>query len=282
MGSTCAFALVQSMPSTSPKSWRVTAVNVGDSRVMIVRANGKLVSMTEDHKPDDSFERARIEKANGMVKDNRVDGGLAMSRAMGDFVYKMDAELSQTEQKVIALPDITHNTAYPGDRLLVICDGIVERIENKDVASFVHARHRELPGEPAEVMRDLLFYSLACGSTDNQSGILACFEDGSDYGRPDQFMAGPLSHWKADHKFVSAYFKNAEAWGQTPDSLAPLINKAEQSIPADWRQIRKPEVMNSDKMVKFVFSVLALLASMFCYVLLFGDKDYRLPPDGTS
>ena len=34
---------------------------------MIVRADGALVSMTEDHKPEDKLERARIYAANGTV-----------------------------------------------------------------------------------------------------------------------------------------------------------------------------------------------------------------------
>ena len=34
---------------------------------MIVRANGTLVSMTEDHKPEDDLEKARIYAAEGSV-----------------------------------------------------------------------------------------------------------------------------------------------------------------------------------------------------------------------
>jgi len=44
--------------------------------------------LSEDHKPDNTIEVKRIEKANHYVEDSRVDGNLALSRAFGDFQYK--------------------------------------------------------------------------------------------------------------------------------------------------------------------------------------------------
>merc|ERR1712054_575243 len=160
-GSTCVFALVK--PTAELGAWNVTVVNVGDSRAMLLRANGELLSLTEDHKPDNKRERPRIVKAGGTVQASRVDGGLAMSRAMGDFRYKMDQSLDVLQQKVIALPDVTHAVAHAGDRLLVVCDGIVERITNKEAARYVHEKHKEFREDPAIVMRELLLYALARG-----------------------------------------------------------------------------------------------------------------------
>jgi serine/threonine protein phosphatase PrpC len=54
--------------------------------------------MTEDHKPEDEAEAARIVAAGGFVLANRVNGELAMSRALGDFQYKGDAGVPVVEQ----------------------------------------------------------------------------------------------------------------------------------------------------------------------------------------
>lgn len=69
----------------------------------------------------------------------------AMSRAMGDFSYKGNQSLPPHLQKVIPNPDITTETAYSGDSLLVCCDGIVEQLTSEQVANFVHRQMQELP-----------------------------------------------------------------------------------------------------------------------------------------
>ena len=42
----------------------------------------------------------RVEAAGGFVQWNRVDGDLAVSRALGDFTYKNRPDLPAEEQKV--------------------------------------------------------------------------------------------------------------------------------------------------------------------------------------
>lgn len=46
---------------------------------------GKAVDMSYDHKPEDEVELARIKNAGGKVTmDGRVNGGLNLSRAVGN------------------------------------------------------------------------------------------------------------------------------------------------------------------------------------------------------
>jgi protein phosphatase PTC2/3 len=61
--------------------------NAGDSRTVMSK-NKIAVDLSKDHKPDDTEERRRIYAANGFVEDSRVNGNLALSRALGDFEYK--------------------------------------------------------------------------------------------------------------------------------------------------------------------------------------------------
>lgn len=63
--------------------------NAGDSRCVVCR-NGTAMDMSLDHKPEDTEELERIQKAGGRVTmDGRVNGGLNLSRAIGDHAYKM-------------------------------------------------------------------------------------------------------------------------------------------------------------------------------------------------
>ena len=61
--------------------------NAGDSRSVMCE-RGQAVELSYDHKPDLPSERSRIVKAGGEVMEGRVNGMLALSRAIGDFDYK--------------------------------------------------------------------------------------------------------------------------------------------------------------------------------------------------
>lgn len=61
---------------------------------------------TEDHKPFVPKERDRIVNAGGSVMIQRVNGSLAVSRALGDFEYKAVPGLNVTQQLVSPEPDV--------------------------------------------------------------------------------------------------------------------------------------------------------------------------------
>lgn len=69
-------------------------------------------------------EKARICAAGGFVDFGRVNGNLALSRAIGDFEFKKSAELSPEQQIVTAYPDVIAHPITNDDEFLVIaCDG---------------------------------------------------------------------------------------------------------------------------------------------------------------
>lgn len=61
---------------------------------------------TEDHKPFLPKEQDRIVSAGGSVMIERVNGSLAVSRALGDFEYKAVPGLGATQQLVSPEPDV--------------------------------------------------------------------------------------------------------------------------------------------------------------------------------
>lgn len=66
--------------------------NLGDSTAHLLKQNGRIMKLTDDQTPNRSDEYDRIVRNNGFVtmKDGvaRVDGSLAVSRAIGDIKYK--------------------------------------------------------------------------------------------------------------------------------------------------------------------------------------------------
>ena len=69
-------------------------------------------------------EKARITAAGGFVDFGRVNGNLALSRAIGDFEFKKSADLSPEQQIVTAFPDVvTHEVTNDDEFLVIACDG---------------------------------------------------------------------------------------------------------------------------------------------------------------
>ena len=57
-----------------------------------------LTDCVQDHKPSNEPEKERIQNAGGSVMIQRVNGSLAVSRALGDFEYKNVEGKGPTEQ----------------------------------------------------------------------------------------------------------------------------------------------------------------------------------------
>lgn len=132
--------------------------NAGDSRCVVCRG-GKVVEMSFDHKPEDDIEFQRIRKAGGRVTlDGRVNGGLNLSRAIGDHAYKMNKELPADEQMISAMPDIKRITIEPEDEFMVLaCDGIWNYMTNEEVVGFVKQRIDQKKFTLAQICEEVSF-----------------------------------------------------------------------------------------------------------------------------
>lgn len=63
--------------------------------------SGVVEPLSFDHKPNNELETKRIEAAGGWVMFNRVNGNLALSRALGDYIFKKNDQKKLDEQIVI-------------------------------------------------------------------------------------------------------------------------------------------------------------------------------------
>ena len=110
--------------------------NAGDAR-SVACIGGKSLELSKDHKPTLPLERQRIIAAGHFVEDERVDGALAISRAIGDWEYK-NAKLPAQKMAVSCYPDVS-KTALTQDVQFVICacDGIWDCMTSQQACDFV-------------------------------------------------------------------------------------------------------------------------------------------------
>jgi len=167
------------------KGNKLSVANLGDSRLLVIGADGSIKFATMDHKPDN--EKERIESAGGEVVHGRVNGILAVSRSLGDWKYRGTDNVklvsNEADKKDIELEN--------GDIVLLACDGLFDVMSNEEVGQFVVDPLREKSAQ--ETLRSLIMEAFKKGSTDNISGILYEHRGsgaGDDVNRQN---AGPIS-----------------------------------------------------------------------------------------
>ncbi|CAL8243492.1 unnamed protein product [Lota lota] len=154
---------------------QLIVANAGDSRC-VVSEHGKAVDMSYDHKPEDELELARIKNAGGKVTmDGRVNGGLNLSRAIGDHFYKRNKNLPPEEQMISAMPDVKVLTLHDDhDFMVIACDGIWNVLSSQEVVDFVSERIK--PDQAGKVrplsaiVEELLGQCLAPDTTGDGTG----------------------------------------------------------------------------------------------------------------
>ena len=90
--------------------------NVGDARIVLCR-NGKALRLSYDHKGSDENEGKRIANAGGLILNNRVNGVLAVTRALGDSYMKDLVTGHPYTTETVIQPDID-------EFLILACDGV--------------------------------------------------------------------------------------------------------------------------------------------------------------
>lgn len=131
--------------------------NAGDSRAVISRRRGEAEALTCDHNPGRPDEQQRIEKRGGYVYRIgtvwRVQGGLAVSRAIGDANFK---QLISAEPDTTIIP-ITGDC----DFLILASDGLWDKVSDQKAVDI--AKPFCLQNEVPEVNRiPLVGPSSAC------------------------------------------------------------------------------------------------------------------------
>ncbi|KAF8693723.1 hypothetical protein HU200_039140 [Digitaria exilis] len=180
-GSTACVAII--------RNHQIIVGNAGDSRCVVSR-NGQAVVLSVDHKPMDQAERNRIQRAGGeVVRDKihtaegfrgrrvgipRINGILTVSRAIGDFEFKNNKQMSPEQQVVTCEPSVRGLTInHDVEFLVVASDGIWKSMSSQGVVDLVH--HYTRSGvDDRSICEQLCQRSLK--SMDNSTVILVRFK----------------------------------------------------------------------------------------------------------
>ncbi|KAK9365315.1 phosphatase 2C-like domain-containing protein [Lipomyces kononenkoae] len=152
-----------SHPQRTVQERMLYTANAGDARLVLCR-KGKALRLSYDHKGTDQMEAQRIKNSGGVVLNGRVNGILAVTRALGDSYIK---------KLVISRPYTTETYLTPDDEFLILaCDGLWDVCSDQEAVNII----RNVK-DPQEASRMLIDYALAHFSMDNLTCMVVRFDD---------------------------------------------------------------------------------------------------------
>lgn len=104
------------LKSTATRQRVLYTANVGDARIILCR-QGKALRLSYDHKGSDENEGKRIANAGGLILNNRVNGVLAVTRALGDTYMKDLVTGHPYTTETVIQPDLD-------EFIIIACDGV--------------------------------------------------------------------------------------------------------------------------------------------------------------
>lgn len=170
---------------------KMTSLSLGTETTCILNYNGNAYAVhgTIDHKPNNEKELSRIKSAGGYVRVGRVNESLALSRAFGDYEFKVNKLLPAHEQQVIAVPDITVFNRNDDEQFVVLgCDGLWDVFTNLQVAEHVFNLIEAGEHSIALITEELIDLALEADSKDNISVAIVTFPTSS-------FRSGTLANY---------------------------------------------------------------------------------------
>lgn len=250
-GSTGTFVIIKP-PAEAGGKYLLRVGNIGDSRVLLGRADGTIVAgegtdsgLTTDHKPDYASERERIERCGGHVAFTngvaRVNGDLAVSRAFGDGEYKKTGGPAQEDHPVSVDPEFFTAECDATDFVMLVCDGISEGdFPNPEVIKLA-ADKLKSTGDPAAASVEVCFEAIKCGSKDNLSCMIVLLGGGEfsglslDNPAKMELLPGPFA--APQHaNFKKAYTAMATHAGKNcPASMELRYNAVQDRLEAVTR-----------------------------------------------
>ena len=139
--------------------------NTGDARLLLIREKD-FCQLSNDHRPSNPAEKARIERVGGKIERCRIIGektSIGFSRSIGDCEFRQFG--------LIADPHLGALGILPTDLMLIASsDGLFEYLDNESIRRLALEKN-----SAAEIALHLIRAGLQSGSQDNLSVIVVKF-----------------------------------------------------------------------------------------------------------
>lgn len=134
---------------------------------------------SETHKLTNPCELDRIQKAGGIVRFNRINGRLAVSRAIGDLMYKSKGVCSEAQIDIYHVNQIIKELKIdPGQvgkiQIITTCDGFtdgahseIQEVHEQYLLNCINKIKLSYRAEEDVLAKELVSLAKADGSTDN-------------------------------------------------------------------------------------------------------------------
>ncbi|XP_010270505.1 PREDICTED: probable protein phosphatase 2C 27 isoform X2 [Nelumbo nucifera] len=145
--------------------------NAGDCRAVLGK-RGRAIELSNDHKPNCTSERLRIEKLGGIIYDGYLNGQLSVARALGDWHMKGP---KGSACPLSAEPELKETVLSEEDEFLIMgCDGLWDVMSSQCAVTMVR-KELMVHNDPERCSRELVREALKRNTCDNLTVVVVCF-----------------------------------------------------------------------------------------------------------
>jgi protein phosphatase 1G len=158
--------------------------NVGDSLSLMYK-NGKIYKLSNEHKTTSKSEIIRIKKFNKIkLINNRIDGKINITRAIGDFNYKKNVKLNPYDQIITSYPEVKKiQISEDIDFIIMASDGVWDCVDQQKLCESIEKELKENKNNKLSNIIGNIFDNIISKNnfssigTDNMSCIIIQFKN---------------------------------------------------------------------------------------------------------
>ncbi|KAI3734479.1 hypothetical protein L6452_13949 [Arctium lappa] len=149
----------------------MVVANAGDCRAVLGK-RGRAIELSNDHKPNSTSERHRIEQLGGVIYDGYLNGQLSVARALGDWHMKGP---KGSACPLSSEPELQEILLMEDDEFLIMgCDGLWD-VMSSQCAVTIARKELMIHNDPERCSRELVREALKRNTCDNLTVIVICF-----------------------------------------------------------------------------------------------------------